>query len=180
MRLKSTPSRFMGENNSVLETSGDGLASDLDEIDRPIETDGGVVAQRDVQRESVPGGTKATRPPGVESGPRGDEFEEIPCRLARVDAGLGLDGGSGHEVELGLAPQALAMDAQQEIAAFAREVAADEEEARQAAPPFSGTEEREIDAWRHDRDVVGSATVIVAKRRLGPLGPGDETGGAPV
>src|SRR3989442_2140034 len=52
MRLKSTPSRFMGENNSALETSGDGLASDLDEIDRPIETDGGVVAQRDVQRES--------------------------------------------------------------------------------------------------------------------------------
>src|SRR2546429_8294219 len=52
MRLKSTPSRFMGENNSVLETSGDGLASDLDEIDRPIETDGGVVAQRDVERES--------------------------------------------------------------------------------------------------------------------------------
>src|SRR2546429_8298563 len=42
----------MGENNSVLETSGDGLASDLDEIDRPIETDGGVVAQRDVERES--------------------------------------------------------------------------------------------------------------------------------
>src|SRR3989454_11668142 len=50
--LKSTPSRFMGENNSALETSGDGLASDLDEIDRPIETDGEVVAYRDVECKS--------------------------------------------------------------------------------------------------------------------------------
>src|SRR5437879_13373362 len=52
MRLKSTPSRFMGENNSALEASGDGLASNLDEIDRPIETDGEVVAYRDVECKS--------------------------------------------------------------------------------------------------------------------------------
>src|SRR2546422_9866557 len=52
MRLKSTPSRFMGENNSALEASGDGLTSDLAEIDRPVEGDGGVVAHRDVECES--------------------------------------------------------------------------------------------------------------------------------
>src|SRR2546426_12282855 len=48
MRLKSTPSRFMGENNSALEANGYGLASNLDEIDRPVETDGEVAAYRDV------------------------------------------------------------------------------------------------------------------------------------
>src|SRR2546422_10588298 len=52
MRLKSTPSRFMGENNSALEASGYGLASNLDEIDRPVETDGEVVAYRDVECKS--------------------------------------------------------------------------------------------------------------------------------
>src|SRR2546425_12723460 len=52
MRLKSTPSRFMGENNSALEASGDGLTSDLAEIDRPVEGDGRVVAHRDVECES--------------------------------------------------------------------------------------------------------------------------------
>src|SRR3989442_1812985 len=42
----------MSENDSALEARGDGLASDLDEIDRPIETNGGVVAHRDVECES--------------------------------------------------------------------------------------------------------------------------------
>src|SRR5712691_6312538 len=52
MRLKSTPSRFMGENNSAFEARSDGLASDLAEIHRPVESDGGVVSHRDVERES--------------------------------------------------------------------------------------------------------------------------------
>src|SRR2546427_11216854 len=52
MRFKSTPSRFMGENNSALEASGDGLTSDLAEIDRPVEGDGRVLAHRDGECES--------------------------------------------------------------------------------------------------------------------------------
>src|SRR2546428_14137003 len=52
MRLKATPSRFMGENNSAFEARSDGLASDLAEIHRPVESDGGVVSHRNVERES--------------------------------------------------------------------------------------------------------------------------------
>src|SRR5436309_14416555 len=51
MRLNSTPSRFRVENNSALESSGDGLAPDLAEVHRPVEGDGGFVSDRDVQGE---------------------------------------------------------------------------------------------------------------------------------
>src|SRR2546428_13429415 len=52
MRLKSTPTGFMGENNSALEARGDGLAPGLAEVHRTVERDSGVVAHGDVECES--------------------------------------------------------------------------------------------------------------------------------
>src|SRR2546427_7371335 len=84
MRFKSTPSRFMGENNSALEARGDGLAPGLAEVHRTAERDSGVVAHGDVEREPRLLATRATPPRGFEQ----RSSESAPATVLR-DAELG-------------------------------------------------------------------------------------------
>src|SRR5207244_9994747 len=84
MRLKSTPTGFMGENNSALEARGDGLAPGLAEVHRTVERDSGVVAHGDVECESRLLATRETPHRGFEQ----RSTESAPATVLR-DAELG-------------------------------------------------------------------------------------------
>src|SRR3954470_10280110 len=110
-----------------------------------------------------------------------EQFGRVRAQPAmHAHAGRGLDRGGRDQVELRLSLQPVTINAQEEVATLASEVSTDEQEARQAASTRTGTEERQIDSGRHHGDILGLASVILAKRSLRPLGPGNEPTGAPV